>query len=71
MNNRAHVTPERETEADGIMEGEGEEAKNWAKTEERQKATIRTMDVGENYTSKKEETEYSGTPKDLPRSGKR
>jgi len=67
MNNRAHVTPEHESEAGGMMEGEGEKAKNWAETEEKQKATTRTMDVGENYTSKKEETEYPRTGQEAER----
>jgi hypothetical protein len=39
------------------MAGEGEEAMNRAETEERQKAKMRTMGIGEGYTSRRKETE--------------
>jgi len=47
------------------MAGEGEEAMNRAETEERQKATMRTMDIGEVYASRRKETEYGGDAQGL------
>jgi hypothetical protein len=52
------------------MEGEGEEAMNMAETDERQKATMRTVDIDEDYTSRREEEEYGGDTQGLAKERK-